>query len=160
YEVIAPEEKAREFAAQKMKEYFEARSKNETPKEPQQQESIEDLFSGRGRGKKTDAEIAEDRKKKATILADRNKESVDDAFRRLLKKEFEDTYLADLQTHQIYPHPVEERQASTTVETTFYTDIEIKYLDRPPEVIPAHARIEGLEYELASKILKVTRKTK
>ncbi len=38
----------------------------------------------------------------------------------------------------------------------FYSTIEIRYLDRDPQYIPVHQRLEGFEYELASRIVKMT----
>ena len=38
----------------------------------------------------------------------------------------------------------------------FYSTIEIRYLDREPQFIQVHQRLEGLEYELASRIVKMT----
>jgi len=42
----------------------------------------------------------------------------------------------------------------------FYSSIEIRYLDRPAEVITQHTAIESLEYELASRIVKLTSSSK
>jgi len=42
----------------------------------------------------------------------------------------------------------------------FYSSIEIRYLDRPAEVIPQHTALESLEYELASRIVKLTMEEK
>ena len=161
WEVIAPEDKAREFAEAQMTAYYKAKEAGQTPKEPQQKESFEDLFMGGGRkARKTDPEIAEERKRKAGILAERTKRTVDDLFKQLLKEEYTGTYLADLQKQGIFQVPVEERQGQSTRETNFYTAIEIKYLNKTPEVISVHHQIQGLEYELANKILKLTRKAK
>lgn len=38
----------------------------------------------------------------------------------------------------------------------FYSSIEVRYLDRPAEVIAQHTQLEALEYELASRIVKLT----
>ena len=38
----------------------------------------------------------------------------------------------------------------------FYSAIELRYLDRTAEVIPRHASLTGLEYELASRIARLT----
>lgn len=38
----------------------------------------------------------------------------------------------------------------------FYSSIEIRYLDRPAEILPVHQRLDGLEYELANRIVKLT----
>ena len=122
YEVIAPEVEARDFARKKSDEYFEKKAKGETPKEPEQKESIEDmLFSGRQQQKKTDDQIREQRQKKAEILAERQKRTPEEEFRTLLRKEFEDIYLGDLQKQGVYAVPIEERKGDSRVETTFYT---------------------------------------
>lgn len=39
----------------------------------------------------------------------------------------------------------------------FYSAIEVRYLDRPTELIPAHSSLIGLEYELASRIARLIR---
>lgn len=42
----------------------------------------------------------------------------------------------------------------------FYSAIVLKYLDRENEVIPQHISLEGFEYELASRILKLSSSSK
>ncbi|MFQ5653791.1 MAG: Gldg family protein [Planctomycetota bacterium] len=37
----------------------------------------------------------------------------------------------------------------------FYSSIEIRYLDNPPEVISVHSGLDGLEYELANRVVKL-----
>ncbi len=159
WEVIAPEVEARRYAEEEVKKYYEAKDAGRTPQEPAQKETFEDLFLRRG-ARKTDEEIRKDRQTRAEALAQHTDLTVDEQFRRLLSKDFEEAYLADLRNQEIFQIPVEERKASQTTETYFYTAIEIKYLDKTPEVISVHHRIENLEYELANKILKLTQKAK
>ncbi|MGH9360447.1 MAG: Gldg family protein, partial [Thermoanaerobaculia bacterium] len=159
YEVLAPEEEARKHAAEKLDEYFAEKDESKR-KEPAQKESIEDLFMGRGRPKKIDQEIRDERKKKAEIVAGRQKRTTDEVFRQLLGEEYQETYLGDLQKQGIYPWPVAEQKGDSRTESVFYTAIEIKYLNKQPEVIPLHHQLQALEYELASKITKLVRKRK
>ncbi len=42
----------------------------------------------------------------------------------------------------------------------FYSSIEIRYLARQPEVMSVHQSLDGLEYELANRIVKLTVETK
>ncbi len=44
--------------------------------------------------------------------------------------------------------------------TNFYSSIEIQYLDRPVEMIRLHQSLEGLEFELTSRIAKLTVQSK
>jgi ABC-type uncharacterized transport system involved in gliding motility auxiliary subunit len=160
WEVIAPEVKAREFAKEKVKEYFEAKDKGLTPKEPAQKEGFEDLFFGGRKPKKGDDEIAAERRKKAELLAGRTKRSPDDVFKQLLTEEYTETYIGDLQKQGIYQIPVEEQTGQSRRETNFFTALEIKYLDKQPEVISVYHQIQNLEYELANKIVKLTQRSK
>jgi len=154
HESIDPEEKARGFAEEKAKGYLEALKKGETPKEPEQPKSIEELFSGRAKARKTDAEIAAERRKKAAEMAKSGGGSAEESFRRLLLDEFKESYLENLKVQGIYPLQTDDPRSG--LKTSIYLALEVLCGDRPPEVIPGHVLVENLEYDLVKKSLKVT----
>jgi len=158
WEVVAPEVAAREYAAEQVKEYYKALKNNETPKEPKPRQTIQDIMFRRSQP--TDEDIKKQREQEARTLAEKTDTSYDDRYRQLLSGEFEDVYLQDLESKGITRVPMQERTGTQTTQTVFFTAIEIKYLDKQPEVIPLYHRIEDLEYDLANKILKLTQQVK
>ncbi len=163
WEVVDPDVLADQDAAEKVREYYEKKQKGETPKEPQGQESFEDLFNNRSKTKRTDEQIAEERKKMAEARATATVKgglTAEDHYRRLLTQEYKDIFRQDLQKQGIQEVVIPERSANQVSEISFYSSIEIKYLNKQSEVIPQHFHMQSLEYELASKVLKLTRSSK
>ncbi len=162
WEVVDPQALAERDAQEKVKEYYEKKQKGETPKEPQRQESFEELFMGRGKTKRTDEQIAEDRRKVADARAAGVKGGLtaDEHYRRILLQEYKDVFLEDLRSQGIQDVSIQERSANQVAERAFFSALEIKYLNKQAEVIPQHFRIENLEYEMASKVLKLARASK
>src|SRR5262249_8609716 len=116
--------------------------------------SIEQIFSGKPALKGD--EIKASRKKYAAQYAAQQKRDAKDIERGLLADDFKRQYLQKLEQEQIAPFPFTEREASSVKQVKVYSAIEIKYLSKEAEIIPVHYQIESLEYELASRILKLT----
>ncbi len=162
WEEVDPVELARRDGAEKVRKYYTAKENGQSPPEPRRGESLEDLFLGKGKPKKSDAEILDERKKKAETIAREAKDgrSAGDEFRRLLTEEFAAVFLSDLQLRGIQAMTIPERGLFRTVEREFFSAIEIRYLAKEPEVISQHFWMGDLEFELAKRILKLARASK
>lgn len=159
WETVAPEKEGRRFAAEKVREYFELKRKGQTPREPTPPVRFEDIISGPKNPRKSEAEIEKERRKKAQDEAGRAPDGpgVEEIYKRLLTEEFEESYFSDLQARRIYRHSVEEPGGR---KSSLFTAIEMTRGGRSPEVIPVHRQVEDLEFELVSKVLKLTRLSK
>lgn len=158
-------EKETEEYQQKLDEYDSALAagrtgltKPERPKEPKPPQSIQDIFGGRQQ--KTDEQIYKQRQERASAIASQSGQDKETVERNLLVDDYKRAYFQRLEQRGIGAFPITERQASSVRQVRVYSSIEIKYLDKEPEVIPVHYSIESLEYEIASRILKVTTRNK
>jgi ABC-type uncharacterized transport system involved in gliding motility auxiliary subunit len=154
YSIVNPEAAAAEFATQKVKEYYEAKKAGKTPEEPQPPQRIEDIFGGRK--PPGGDQVREAREKTAATIAAQGGEDKAAVERRLLTQDWERNYYQKLEQEGIGSVPIEVRDASSVRLVKIYSAIEIKYLDKEPEVLPFYTTLESLEYELASRILKLT----
>jgi hypothetical protein len=154
YSIVNPEAAAGEYATQKVKEYYEAKKAGKTPEEPQPPQRIEDIFGGRK--PPGGDQIRENREKQAATIAAQAGEDKAVVEKRLLTQDWERNYYQKLEQEGIQSVPIEVREASSVRLVKIYSAIEIKYLDKEPEVLPFYTALESLEYELASRILKLT----
>jgi len=154
YSIVNPEEKAAEFAETKVAEYFAAKKDGKPLQEPEPPQSIDQIFGGRK--PPTAEEIRESRDKAAGQMAEAQGRNKDDVYRDLLRRDWHQNFLQKLEQEGIEPFPVMERNASSVRQVKVYSAIEVKYLDKQPEIHPVHWQLENLEYELASRILKLT----
>ncbi len=154
YHIVDPNELATEEAQKKVQEYYAAKEAGEDPEEPEPVQSIQDIFSGRPAPK--GEEIRAERQKRAAEFAAQQGRDKDEIFRELLAEEFERQFKDKLEQDGIGAFPVQEREAASVRQLRVYSAIKISYLDKQPEVIPVHYQIENLEYELMSRILKLT----
>ena len=158
YSVIDPEKRAEEQAAVKVDEYEAARERGETPKEPKPSQNIQQIFMQQKQPE--DAQIRLEREKLAQKMASTQERDKAEVYRELLRSEFKRNILSELEQEGIRPFPFTETEASSVRQVNAYTSISIRYLDKPPEIIPIHYSIESLEYELASRVLKLTQDDK
>ncbi len=154
YAIVNPEEKALAYAEERVKEYFADKGAGKTPKEPEPPQTIQQIFGGR-KPPSTD-EIKANRERTAATLAAQQQRTKDDVYKELLTEEFKRQHLQKLEQEGIGSFPFNEREAASVRQGRVFSSIEIKYLDKEPEVIPVHYQLESLEYELASRILKLT----
>ena len=150
YKIVNPEGEAMAFAREKVEEYQEALANDQTPEEPKPQETIQDLFMNRGRQKKSDEDIAKERRQLAKAIAAKTGREEDDVYDEQLRADWKRTYLQDLQEEGIFPLSLTERRGSVDQEVTFFSGIEVTYQDRPAEVLPQFYELHKLELELAS----------
>jgi hypothetical protein len=61
-------------------------------------------------------------------------------------------YLGEIEKRGILPIQL---GSGAGASTKIYSAIELEEKDRPPEVVPAHQRLQGLEYQLARRILRI-----
>lgn len=153
YEILDPDEKAKDFAAEAMAKYKQAEAAKNKPEEPEPVQSMEDIFSSRQ--KPTPEQIRARRETAATTIAAQQKRPKQDIYYDLLSDEFRQQYLDKLEQEGIRAITYNEQEASSRKQGRAFTAIEIKYLSREPEVIAAHLQIENLEYELTSRLLKL-----
>ncbi|MGQ9591950.1 MAG: GldG family protein [Planctomycetota bacterium] len=164
YSIVNPEDKAAEHAEERVEEYLRQREEHEKgarkdpPKEPAPPQSIEDIFGGRRQ--KTDEELRDERQKTANAIAQQTNRKKEVVERDLLRDAYKHNFFRELELRGISAFPVTERQASSVRQVRVFSAIEIRYLSKEPEVIPIHYSIENLEYELASRILKLTQTEK
>lgn len=164
YSIVNPDDRAAEHAEERVEEYLRQREEHEKgirkdpPKEPAPPQSIEDIFGGRRQ--KTDEELREERQKTANAIAQQTDRKKEDVERDLLRDAYKRNFFRELELRGISAFPVTERQASSVRQVRVFSSIEIRYLSKEPEVIPIHYSIENLEYELASRILKLTQTEK
>ena len=158
WEVLDPKSQAFEFAERKVKEYLETKAKGLTPKEPAGKLNIEELFSGKKR--KSDPEIAEERRKKAEVNARASGRSSEDCFRELLREEFKQSFLGDLESRRIGEIPMQVPEGGRRVRYKVFSSLEIVWEGKEPEVIPMLLRVQGMDYEVARCILKLARTAK
>lgn len=158
YSIVNPESLADRHAQEAVDAYEAEVKAGKTPKEPQAPQSIEQIFGGRK--PPSDDEIRASRDQLATERAAIQQRPKDEVRRELLAAEFKRNYLQKLEQDGVGAFPVEERDASSVRQLRVYSAIEIKYLTKDPEIIQVHYQIESLEYELASRILKMTQAQK
>ncbi len=158
FEIRDPDAEAANYAREKVDAYYEAKEAGKTPEEPEPVQTIQDIFSQRQ--PPTAEEIRKQREEAAQKLAARQGREQGDVEREILGRQFEEQYKQKLEEEQIFPIPLQESTAGEFRQVRAYTAIKISYLDKQPEVIPVHHRLETLEYELASRILKLTREQK
>ena len=158
YSVIDPETLAEGQAAEKVAEYEKARESGETPEEPKAVQSIQQIFMQQEQP--DDEQVRLEREKLAQKLASTQERDKAEVYRELLLNDFKRNILAKLEQEGIRPYPFTETEASSVRQVNAYTSISIRYLDKAPEIIPIHYSIESLEYEIASRVLKLTHEIK
>ena len=158
YRVRDPDDDADEYAQKQVTEYFEVKARGVDPKEPEPVQTIEMLFSQRK--PPSSEEIRNQRDQAASKIAASQGRPKDEVYRSLLTDEFKEQYKQKLEQDQIVSFPITESEAGSIRQVRVYSSIRISYLDRQPEIIPVHYSIENLEYELASRIVKLTTETK
>ena len=159
FAIINPEDEADQHAAEKVEEYYKKKKDGETPEEPEPVRTIQQMFSQQ-QGP-TPEEIRKARDDKARAIAENQEgRTKDDVFRELLLADYKRNFLQKLEQEGIAPFPLTEREASSVRQVDVYSCIVVRYLDKQQEVIPVHYSIEALEYELASRVLKLTQETK
>ncbi|HVR73370.1 MAG TPA: GldG family protein [Planctomycetota bacterium] len=154
YAILNPDDKASEYAEEQVREYFREKDAGRTPKEPEPPQTIEQIFGGRKPPGSED--IRKRRDEEAANRAAKQGRKKDEVYRELLVDDWKRNYFQKLEQEGISPRAVMEREASSVRQVKVFSSIEIKYLAREPEIIPFHQMIESLEYELASRILKLT----
>lgn len=170
YKIILPEKEANQAAEEAVEKYKEKEAafrqweklaegsrgkKPDRPKEPKQPQTIQDLFAGRTGSNKTDEQIATERRAKAEAMAKGSGRSADDHYYEILHKEFVYQELDQLEAEGIAKIPFTERQGSEVIDSAFYSTIQVRYLDKEPEIIGGHFQVENLELELATRIQKL-----
>jgi ABC-type uncharacterized transport system involved in gliding motility auxiliary subunit len=159
YTILDPEATATEHAEGMVAAYYEAKEAGRTPEEPEPPQTIQDIFSGRQQAKPEDIKV--EREKTAATLAAREKgRTQQEVFRDLLLEDFRRQYFKQLEADGIGAFQATEREASSVRQVKVYSSIKMTYLAEQPEIIPVHYQIESLEYELASRILKLTTENK
>jgi len=139
--------------------YYEAKEGGKTPEEPEPPQTMESLFIGRPQ--KKPEEIKADREKTAAAIAAREKgRTQQEVVRELLLEDFSRQHFKQLEADGVGAFQATEREASSVRQVQVYSSIKMTYLAEPPEILPVHFRIESLEYELASRILKLTTEDK
>lgn len=154
YSILNPDDKASEYAEEQATEYFREKDAGRTPKEPEPPQTIEQIFGGRKPAGSEDTRKR--REEEAASRAAKQGRKKDEVYRELLVDDWKRNYFQKLEQEGIAPRAVMEREASSVRQVKVFSSIEIKYLAREPEIIPFHQMIESLEYELASRILKLT----
>lgn len=158
FSIVDPDKVAEDEAAKKVVAYFEAKERGETPQEPEAVQTIQHILTGRQPPK--GEELSKKRDEMATEVAARQERPKAEIFRELLHEEFKTNELSKLEADGIRSFPFNEQEASSFRQVKVFSSIAVRYLDRPPEILPVHFQIEALEYELASRILKLTQETK
>jgi ABC-type uncharacterized transport system involved in gliding motility auxiliary subunit len=158
YSIIDPEDKAKREAEEKVRAYYEAKERGETPEEPEPVQTVEMIFSRREPPKPE--ELRKQREELAEKIAQKEKRSKDDIVRELLEEEFRQNAIKKLAQEGIESFGSTESEAGSVRQLRIYSTIQIRYLDKQPEVIPTHYRMEALELELASRILKLSQDEK
>lgn len=153
YKIVSPEAEASIEAEAKLKAYKKAVADKKTPEEPEPVQSMEDMF--RGRQKQTPEQIRANRDKLAATIAAQQKRTKEEVFDEILIEEFRQHYNESLEQKQIRPVAYNVQEASAVKQGRIFSAMEIKYLSKEAEVVPRHFQIESLEYELASRILKL-----
>ena len=154
YHIVDPEDLASEYAVEQVDEYFRVKKEGDTPKEPEPVRTIQDIFSGR-QGP-TGEQLKTQRDKIAQARAAAQGRPKDEVYRELLMEDFKRQFKQKLEQDQIGSFPMTETSAGSVRQVTVYSSIKISYLDKTPEVIPVHYLIESLEYELVSRVIKLT----
>jgi hypothetical protein len=155
YKIVNPESEALKFAKEKAAAYKASKEANETPEEPKPRETIQDLFTNRGRPKKTDEDIAKERRQVANAIAAKSGRDEDEVYDERLRADWKNVYLQDLQEEGVFPLSFSERRGSVDQEISFFSGIEVNYQDLPAEVF-AYYELHKFELELATRIVKLT----
>lgn len=160
YQVIDPEEEAAKYALAKTVEYFKKRrewedsgKKGDPPAEPKRPVPIFEMF---GRNQPTDDQIREQRQKEAAARARATNRTREEVERELVSSAYKDERLGSLEQEGIRAYTFMERKGDSARQVKIYSAIRIDYLAKQPEVLPIHQNLEGLEYELAHRIVKLT----
>jgi ABC-type uncharacterized transport system involved in gliding motility auxiliary subunit len=154
YELVSPEDRASQYAEERVLAYEKKRLAGETPEEPEPPQDIMQMFSGR-QGP-TQEQIREQRERDAAQIAKNTKRSKDEVRLDLLREEYKKKFFQELAQEEISPYIVPERTGSSVRQVRVYSAIKITYLNKPAELIPFHSSLEALEYELAQRIVKLT----
>ena len=158
YRIIDPDKEADLYAEENVEKYDAAKQRGETPKEPVPAPTMQQLFSRAPAA--TPEQILENRNKTASAMAAQQGRQVEDVFRQLLADEYKDEYQRKLETEQrIVPYPVREMEAGSVRTVEVYSAINVRYLGKN-DAVPFHYSIESLEYELASRLLKLATENK
>lgn len=152
-EVVEPETAAAARAAEQTQSYLAALKRGETPKEPRKPIAIQDLFGARRT--KTDDEIRQERRRMAQQISRQERRPLEEVVRELLEEEFRHARLAELSQLGVEPYMVTEREASRVRQHRVYMHLEIRYLDRQPEVLPCLVAPERLEYEILRRVARL-----
>jgi ABC-type uncharacterized transport system involved in gliding motility auxiliary subunit len=160
YRVIDPDKDIETRASEKTAAYMTKYEKGETAglEEPKRPFNPYSLFGQQQ--EPTDAEIRAEREDAAAQVADKQKRVKSEVYREILLADYKEAIELELAQQGIHAQVGQDRKGDSVRQLKFYSAIKIEYLNQPPEVISSYTSLEGIEYELANRFVKLTTEVK
>ncbi|HLU48947.1 MAG TPA: Gldg family protein, partial [Planctomycetota bacterium] len=155
YKVVDPERQIESESLAKVDAYMKLYSEKKFTEleEPE----VQDIFAMlQGAQQPSAEERRKQREELASQLAARTKRNQNEVYRELLTAEWKEKLENELAQQGVQALVGRQQKADAVSQFKTYSSIKIEYLNKEAEVIPRHASIEGLEYELANRIVKLT----